>query len=283
MHRLRRTALLLAIVLALAAAGGAGFIVAGVYNVAATEPHSALAYYVLHYAMQRSVKARVKDIRVPDLAQAERIDRGLVLYRQHCLQCHGAPGVAPEAAGFGTRPVPANLAEIGRSWSAPELYWVVRHGIKMTAMPGWEFRLNDSQLWDLVAFVKQLPAISPQQYRAASARLGSTAAAASAVASSAVPATGAGVPERGRHAIDQYLCATCHRIPGVADANADVGPSLAGVAARRYLGGVIVNTPDNMVRWIQHPQQIDPLSAMPELNIRDQDARDIAAYLEQLK
>lgn len=89
--------------------------------------------------------------------------------------------------------------------------------------------------------------------------------------------------ERGRVAIRQYACQTCHFIPGVTGADKLVGPPLSGIASRKYLAGVLTNTPEHMVEWIRHPQRIDPLSAMPELGVSERDARDIAAYLYTLR
>jgi cytochrome c2 len=92
-----------------------------------------------------------------------------------------------------------------------------------------------------------------------------------------------GSPRRGKAAIGKYGCGTCHTIPGVAGASALVGPNLEQVASRMYVAGVLPNTPDNMIRWIQHPRDVDPLTAMPNLGVTDQDARDIAGYLYTLK
>jgi cytochrome c1 len=92
-----------------------------------------------------------------------------------------------------------------------------------------------------------------------------------------------GSPRRGVEAINRYGCATCHTIPGVPGATALVGPNLQQVASRMYVAGVLPNTPDNMVRWIQHPREVDPLTAMPNLNVTDAEARDIASYLYTLK
>ncbi len=92
-----------------------------------------------------------------------------------------------------------------------------------------------------------------------------------------------GSPRRGAEAVQKYGCGTCHTIPGVPGATALVGPNLQQVASRVYLAGVLTNTPDNMVRWIQHPREVDPLTAMPDLGVTDQDARDIASYLYTLK
>ena len=89
--------------------------------------------------------------------------------------------------------------------------------------------------------------------------------------------------QRGRIAIRQYACQTCHVIPGVTGANALVGPPLNGIASRLYLGGVLPNTPDHMIEWVRHPQKIDPMSAMPDVGVTERDARDIAAYLYTLR
>jgi cytochrome c1 len=88
---------------------------------------------------------------------------------------------------------------------------------------------------------------------------------------------------RGRTAIDKYGCGACHTIPGIGNATATVGPPLTNIAVRGFLGGHLVNTPENMRKWLQHPQQIDPKNAMPEMGITDQDARDISAYLYTLR
>ncbi len=74
---------------------------------------------------------------------------------------------------------------------------------------------------------------------------------------------------------------TCHEIPGVTGAKRNVGPPLAGIGNRVYIGGVLMNTEENMVEWLKSPQKIRPFSGMPDLGITDQDARDMAAYLER--
>jgi cytochrome c1 len=102
------------------------------------------------------------------------------------------------------------------------------------------------------------------------------------VARSAIERTG-GNPARGRAVIRAYGCGTCHTIPGVPGAAATVGPPLAGVGGRTYLAGVLQNTPPNMMRWILTPQDVDSLTAMPNLGLSEDDARDVAAYLYTLR
>jgi cytochrome c oxidase assembly factor CtaG/cytochrome c2 len=86
-------------------------------------------------------------------------------------------------------------------------------------------------------------------------------------------------PERGKVALIKYGCTACHTIPGVAGSNALTAPPLIGISQRSYFAGMVENTPENLRRWIQHPRQINPHTAMPEQGVTDQDASDIAAYL----
>jgi cytochrome c2 len=91
-----------------------------------------------------------------------------------------------------------------------------------------------------------------------------------------------GDAERGRALLRSYGCQTCHTIPGVDGANGLVGPPLAGIADRAYIGGVLPNAPDNMLRWIRDPRGVDSLTAMPNVGVTPNDARHIAAYLYSL-
>lgn len=92
-----------------------------------------------------------------------------------------------------------------------------------------------------------------------------------------------GDPERGRLLLRQFGCGACHRISGVADAQGNVGPPLDGVAKRVYLGGVLPNSPANMTRWIRAPKGFDPQTAMPNLGVSEEHARDMVAYLQTLR
>lgn len=76
-----------------------------------------------------------------------------------------------------------------------------------------------------------------------------------------------------------FGCGSCHTIPGVDGADGRVGPGLGGIADRWSIAGRLPNTPDNLVRWIMHPQEVDPGTLMPDLGVPEPQARDIAAYL----
>ncbi len=84
---------------------------------------------------------------------------------------------------------------------------------------------------------------------------------------------------RAQAAFQRYGCPACHVIPGVPGAQGLVGPSLENVVERVYIAGVLTNTQENLVNWVKNPKAVDSKTAMPMLNVTDQDARDIANYL----
>jgi cytochrome c len=92
-----------------------------------------------------------------------------------------------------------------------------------------------------------------------------------------------GDARRGAVLIRQYGCGSCHTIPGIRGARGLVGPPLTGIAQRAYVGGVLTNTPENLVRWIQDPPAVDSKTAMPNLGVSYDDAVDIAGYLYSRK
>jgi cytochrome c2 len=100
--------------------------------------------------------------------------------------------------------------------------------------------------------------------------------------SNAVRVTG-GDPERGRTLMVTFGCAGCHTIPGVPGAMGLVGPPLGGISRRLYLGGVLTNTPENMISWIENPTAHTAKTAMPRTGISRAEARNAAAYLYTLR
>jgi cytochrome c2 len=92
-----------------------------------------------------------------------------------------------------------------------------------------------------------------------------------------------GDPGHGSRLVRRYGCNACHIIPGIPGATGKVGPSLEGIASRTYLAGKLNNTPQNLMRWIRDPQGVTKGTAMPNLGVSEQEARDLAAYLYTLR
>jgi cytochrome c1 len=91
-----------------------------------------------------------------------------------------------------------------------------------------------------------------------------------------------GDPERGEQALVDYGCGGCHVLPGLPQASGTVGPPLSRWADRQFIAGKLPNTPANLIRWIQYPQAIEPGTAMPNMDVTEEEARDMSAYLYTL-
>jgi cytochrome c len=88
-----------------------------------------------------------------------------------------------------------------------------------------------------------------------------------------------GDPARAPDLVRRYGCGGCHTIPGIPGGDGQVGGPLAGIGQRVYVGGVVTNSPENLVQWIVKPQSFSPRSAMPATGISEAEARDVATYL----
>jgi mono/diheme cytochrome c family protein len=140
------------------------YLMSGAYDVAADSPHWTSTSRLLEYTRQRSIVKRAAAIEMPDLEDAGRIRRGAGNYDAMCAQCHLEPGVEQSDLSAGLNPVPPNLAR--RAVTRPaEAFWTVKHGIKMTGMPAWGAHMEDGAIWDIVAFLRTLPELTPGRYR----------------------------------------------------------------------------------------------------------------------
>lgn len=154
-----------AIMLIVLALGGLIFIYSGIYNVAASDDHTALEKWVLSTTMHNSVEAYADNIAVPDLDSLDMIEQGARSYEAMCMGCHLKPGLEDTPLRAGLMPVPPILAQQSH-WGPAEQFWVIKKGIKMTAMPAWGVTHGDEELWEVVAFLQKLPSLSEQEYNA---------------------------------------------------------------------------------------------------------------------
>jgi cytochrome c1 len=92
-----------------------------------------------------------------------------------------------------------------------------------------------------------------------------------------------GNSQRGAQVISMKKCGACHVIPGINGARGLVGPPLLYFGKTTFVAGEVPNTPDNLERWVMSPQSINPNTAMPNLGLNEQQARDVAAYLYTLQ
>jgi len=153
-----------AAVVVLFALAGAVLLYSGAYYVGADQPHWSLTSWLINEARNRSIRAHASGIAVPaGLDDPARITAGVTHYAEHCVVCHGAPGVERGDLAEGLYPRPPNLADAARVYRPGELFWIVKHGIRMTGMPAWGDH-GDDELWATVALIEKLPGMTEQDY-----------------------------------------------------------------------------------------------------------------------
>lgn len=144
----------------------ASFLWSGIYNIGADDEHWPLVYRTLNTLRERSVVVRASRVTVPALDDPALIRQGAGNYQAMCVGCHLAPGQASSEMSRGLYPRPPQLASPARKADAAHDFWVIKHGIKASGMPAWGKSMEDAYIWGLTAFVRTLPTLSPQEYRA---------------------------------------------------------------------------------------------------------------------
>ncbi len=280
-----KTALLaIAACIVLEIAGGILFMASGTYNIAADEPHLKPVRWLLTAGRTRSIEFRSRGIRVPNLRDPLLLRQGILLYRKNCQPCHGAPGAANEQIGRGIDPKPPQLVIVSNNWTDPELFWIITHGLKLSGMPGFAPRLSETDLWGIVAFVRQMALLSPSDYKrlvtAADLGVDDESMSWSSDDYGFGELKAHGNSNTGRELLGKYGCTSCHIVPGLGEGK--VGPPLTQFAERQYIAGFLVNVPSNAAAWIRDPQRFKPKTAMPNLNVQPAEALDMVAYLYTL-
>ncbi|MFZ2448235.1 MAG: cytochrome c [Syntrophobacteraceae bacterium] len=145
----------------------AGALWSGLYNMSALEPHWDITHEIIAIARDRSITVHSANVKVPPLDDPKLSTAGVSHYAEMCRVCHGAPGVPPEGLAHGLYPAPANLlsGHAQKRWKDNELFWIVENGLKMTGMPAFGPTHNRDEMLGIVAFLKRLPGMTPEQYR----------------------------------------------------------------------------------------------------------------------
>lgn len=278
MTYIRSFLLSLAIIVVSGSIIASGVLYFGTYNVSALQQHTDIVFQVLEFARVRSISTR-SDTKVPDLDDLDWQTSGIKLYQTHCQQCHGAPGIAPNAFALGMMPAPSPIVKIAQLRPPEDIFWAIRHGIKMSGMPAWKYRLREEEIWQIVALVKRMNSFTTKEY----ALLKEDAESFSATQDNAAPVFAIGDKEErlklGRIALQQYDCIGCHEIPKITGAATNVGPPLKGIQRQIFLVGLLPMNADNLIQWIRFPEQIKPGTTMPNMNVPPEHAALMVEYL----
>ena len=150
--------------LALVVIGAGLFVESGIYNIGADDHHTKIVLALIEQLREHSIgmRARAIDLRYVEVPQ--RIKAGAQHYAALCVGCHLAPGVTKSEIRPGLYPHPPNHAQEDLH-DGRRAFWIVKHGIKMSAMPAWGKTLDDAAIWDVVSFVRKMPNMTPETYQ----------------------------------------------------------------------------------------------------------------------
>jgi mono/diheme cytochrome c family protein len=162
-----RTLAFIGLLAILAAIAAAVFFFGGYYSVAATEEDPKMVDWTLARVRQASIANHATDSAPVALDDPAVVQAGARAYSERgCVTCHGAPGVNWAKFSEGMRPYPPNLKELAEQREPQQLFWVIKHGIKLTGMPGFGLiEVPDRELWTIAAFVKKLPVVSEDDFK----------------------------------------------------------------------------------------------------------------------
>lgn len=151
----------------------------GVYNIAATDPHAGPVAWLLHTTKERSIEVHADGVGDPPELTPEDMEHAWQHFGEMCAVCHGAPGEERGEIGKGLNPEPPLLEDVAAEFTSREIFWIVKHGIKLAGMPAFGPTHQDRDLWAMVRVVERLPETTAEEYRRLSGRAAADSAAAS--------------------------------------------------------------------------------------------------------
>jgi ketosteroid isomerase-like protein len=162
-QQIKQHGITVAVVLGVLVVGVGVFAYSGLYDMGADAPHTKPVFAVMQAMRERSIEVHSKNIQVPDLNDEQLILKGAGQYAAMCTECHLKPGGKDSEIRPGLYPQPPNLSQV--RVAPKEAFWVIKHGIKMSAMPAWGLSHDDPTIWSMVAFLQKLPDMTPAQYK----------------------------------------------------------------------------------------------------------------------
>jgi mono/diheme cytochrome c family protein len=135
----------------------------GMVNMAATNDPGVIEKSLATFAVERSMAMRAPNQQNPFAGDSQAIATGLSHYAGMCVRCHGGPGVKPQEFAQGLNPPAPMLEHAAEEYSDGDLFWITKHGIRMTGMPAFGVTHTDDDIWKIVAFVNELPNLSAEQ------------------------------------------------------------------------------------------------------------------------
>jgi cytochrome c553 len=134
---------------------GVAVLYLGLAPVAADQTPSTFEARVLGVALHKAVLQRTSGEQEPPPPSPEDLLGGSEIYKEMCSRCHGEPGAVSSTLGSSFYPPAPLLPGRKSEWSERELFWIIKHGIRNTAIPAWAALLADDDIRQVAALVKR--------------------------------------------------------------------------------------------------------------------------------
>jgi cytochrome c553 len=161
---LLRAAIHFAVFLILIGIGGLLVVVTGMVPIKASSGHWAITKWMLKFSSSRSIATHSIGITAPNLNVPGLVVKGAATYDLNCRACHGSPSLRSPRVAAAMTPNPPYLPPDLPQWKEAELFYVVKHGIKFTAMPAWPVQQRDDEVWAMVAFLREFSNLDSAAY-----------------------------------------------------------------------------------------------------------------------
>lgn len=264
-HRLWKLAKQFALFLVVLTIGVCLAAASGIIPIKASSGHWAITRWLLSFSMHRSISTHTLGLETPSLDEPRLVLKGAGAYENNCRACHGSPELRNPRVAQAMTPRPPYLPPVISEWEPEELFYLVKHGVKLTGMPAWPSQQRDDEVWAMVAFLRKYPGLSAEEYK----RLVSGDA---LLNRDGAPIQGLLGPENVPRAINES-CGRCHGLDGLGR-GLGAFPKLAGQNSA-YLYASL----QAFARGERHSGIMEPIAA----GLGIETMRELALYYGSLK
>jgi mono/diheme cytochrome c family protein len=144
------------------AAGVYGYARLGFLDLRADQEPSALEKNIAGAAMDRSTERHAPQQKNPLQPTQENLLAGARLYRAKCSDCHGSPANPRSDYGRSFYPRVPQFMKEAPDMPENENFYLIKHGVRWTAMPAWGHVMTDTEIWQVVTLLSRLEKLPPE-------------------------------------------------------------------------------------------------------------------------
>lgn len=135
---------------------------AGLWPVAATSQPSSWESRLARGALRASVERAAVAQPNPITASEENLLSGMKTFKNDCAGCHGDAGHPSRWGTTSFYPRVPQFVQEPPQLTAPQMSWIVKHGVRYTGMAAWDGLLPDDEICRVVTFLTNLDRLPPR-------------------------------------------------------------------------------------------------------------------------